>query len=71
KTKSRNTILYLVFGGLVYFYKRQAGGFNCAAAVGFKVVCGTNCGSCVPELKGVLGKYFKGVRWRVRTGSIL
>ena len=32
-----------------------AGGCDSAAALGVKLRCGTNCGSCVPELKGMLG----------------
>ncbi|MEB6378017.1 nitrate reductase [Leclercia adecarboxylata] len=32
-----------------------AEGCDSAAALGAKLRCGTNCGSCVPELKGMLG----------------
>ncbi|MGI1665720.1 (2Fe-2S)-binding protein, partial [Enterobacter sp. BH2-YP2023] len=32
-----------------------AGGCDSAAALGVKLRCGTNCGSCVPELKALLG----------------
>ncbi|EKS7426090.1 TPA: nitrate reductase [Enterobacter cancerogenus] len=32
-----------------------AGGCDSAAALGVKLRCGTNCGSCVPELKGFFG----------------
>ncbi|MCV3310198.1 (2Fe-2S)-binding protein, partial [Leclercia adecarboxylata] len=32
----------------------MAGGCDSAAALGAKLRCGTNCGSCVPELKAML-----------------
>ncbi|KJI70696.1 nitrate reductase, partial [Enterobacter hormaechei] len=35
--------------------KAIAGGCDSAAALGVKLRCGTNCGSCVPELKALLG----------------
>ncbi|WP_195758136.1 (2Fe-2S)-binding protein, partial [Enterobacter cloacae] len=31
------------------------GGCDSVAALGAKLRCGTNCGSCVPELKGLFG----------------
>ncbi|HIE5387531.1 TPA: molybdopterin-dependent oxidoreductase [Enterobacter cancerogenus] len=36
--------------------KAIAGGCDSAVALGVKLRCGTNCGSCVPELKGLLGE---------------
>ncbi|MNE86451.1 Nitrate reductase [compost metagenome] len=33
-----------------------ADGCDSAAALGAKLRCGTNCGSCVPELKGLIAE---------------
>jgi assimilatory nitrate reductase catalytic subunit len=37
--------------------KAIAGGCTGADALGAELKCGTNCGSCIPELKSLIAKY--------------